>query len=239
MFKQTIFLLSLAFAGGLKLQPGEKYNIEWNNNISNQVNLELDININNSWVTHTKKNTNFLSVILDGNVGNYNWDIPFELSKYWNHDSRLQLINLKTNEKISNIEFNFYGLTINPIEDLTFNDTLFINWNTNIDSNFTLTLLGDTSPHLINTNAKNNYEWELPSVPEGTYQIQVSYPKGEFDSNKFQILEKLEEEKGDEEDLDSPINNCFNKNDCKIAFFIVLGIIGFCVLLLCCYCCCK
>ena len=40
MFKQTIFLLFLTFASSLELQPGEKYNIEWNNNITNHLRNE-------------------------------------------------------------------------------------------------------------------------------------------------------------------------------------------------------
>ena len=41
------------------------YDITWNDTESEQINLQLEVDKNGSWVSHKKDDSNFLSVILD------------------------------------------------------------------------------------------------------------------------------------------------------------------------------
>ena len=244
MFKQVIFLLFIVFTNGLKLQPGDKYTIEWDNTRNTLINIGLDININGSWISHTEDNSDFLSVILDNEIGKYEWDIPSELTTYWKEDSRISVVDMVRNNIILEEHFNFYGLTFKHIQDTTFNSTLNIDWETNIDKNMSISLLNDQIAYLIDEKfIGNSYQWNLPTLPEGDYFIQID----EFKSNEFHISEFIEDTNNDDNDNDDTVNNkddthinlCFKKNSCKIPIVILIIIICVIIFLVCCCCCCK
>ena len=66
MFKLLFLLLSLSYTyADTKLDTQ-----------ADQVNLELEILINDTWISHDKQDNSFLSVILDGKLGKYDWDVP-------------------------------------------------------------------------------------------------------------------------------------------------------------------
>ena len=246
MFKQVIFLLSIVFANGLKLQTGEKYTIEWDNSKNTLVNLGLDINVNGSWISHTEDNSDFLSVILDNKIGEYEWDIPSELSTYWKEDSRIRVVDMIRNDIILEEHFNFYGLTFKHIEDTTFNSTLNIDWDTNLDKNMSISLVNEQIAYLIVENfIGNSYQWNLPTLPEDDYYIQIN----EFKSNTFHISEFIEDTSKDNTDDDNSntVDNkddkrfdlCFKKNSCKIPIITLITLVAIVVLICCCYCLCK
>ena len=176
MLRYTFLFLNLfLFADALNIQPGGEYHIKWDNSLDTQVNLVLDININGSWISHTKANNDFLSVILDNSVGEYDWHIPTQLQNYWDSDSRIKVTDMNTDNIILEQHFNFYGLTFEYIEDTIFNSTIEIRWNTNIDKNVSLSLIGNQIAYLIEENFEGNkYKLHLPNLPEGNYYIQIS-----------------------------------------------------------------
>lgn len=75
--------------------------------------------------------------------------------------------------------FNFYGMTIHPIEDLYINETLHISWNTNIQKNFTLILTDGKEEYPI-VEYINDLEYyidlkNLGNLQEGEYYIVIKY----------------------------------------------------------------
>jgi hypothetical protein len=182
MFKLLFLLLSLTNTytyADTKLEAGNVYDITWNETKAEQVNLELEILINDTWVSHDKQDNSFLSVILDGKLGKYNWDVPSELSEHWNYESRITLSDTNSDDIILNRMFNFYGMTIYPIEDLYINETLHISWNTNIQKNFTLILTNgkDEFPIVEYINDLEYYTdlTDLPELTEGEYYVVIKY----------------------------------------------------------------
>ena len=177
MYKFFTFLLCgyLTLSNAqLYLKPGNHYEISWNNNSTEELNLALELNINNTWVRHLKNDFSYLSIILDGHINNYDWYIPLELSDYWMYTSRI-LVN-DGNDIILNKQFSFYGLSIEHIPDQAINDTMEIKWNTNLDRNFSLYLYNDKISYNIVSNYKETfYDFELNNIPEGIYQIGINY----------------------------------------------------------------
>ena len=179
MLKILFLLLSLTNTytyADTKLEAGNVYELDTQ---ADQVNLELEILINDTWVSHDKQDNSFLSVILDGKLGKYDWDVPSELNEHWNYESRITLSDTNSNNIILNRMFNFYGMTIHPIEDLYINETLHISWNTNIQKNFTLILTDGADEYPIVEHI-NDLEYyidlgNLPELTEGEYYIVIKY----------------------------------------------------------------
>ena len=179
MFKLLFLLLSLTNTytyADTKLEAGNVYELETQ---ADQVNLELEILINDTWVSHDKRDNSFLSVILDGKLGKYDWVVPSELSEHWNYESRITLSDTNSNNIILNRMFNFYGMTIHPIEDLYINETLHISWNTNIQKNFTLILTDGKEEYPI-VEYINDLEYyinlkNLGNLQEKEYYIVIKY----------------------------------------------------------------
>ena len=246
MLLLSYFLTSFLCIKG-DIAPGNIYDITWNKTNSEQINLELEVKKNDSWISHRKDDTNYLSVILDGHINKYDWDIPLELTTNWNSLNRIIVSDSETEEVILNRIFNFYGLSIQKIDNLLINDTLIIEWNTNIDNNLTINLVGNNEIYSLEKNYKGrDYELDLTGYPEGNYYIEIEYEFNltsidniesscdEFsdtcprlasssESNKFDIKYKF-----DDDDLDSKKKNkklCFDNNIC-IGFFFFLVIIA-------------
>ena len=150
--------------------------LNWNASDLKQVNLELEVFVNGSWVTHEKDEDEFLSIILDGDLGSYNWDIPTELNRHWRHNSRIKISDTETDNVILNRMFNFYGMSIKEIPDYLSNDTLLIEWNTNIPNNFTIYLWNNESKEVLVDNYDDNlFRYNLTGYPVGDYLVEIKY----------------------------------------------------------------
>jgi hypothetical protein len=192
MFKLLFLLLSLTLPhtyADTKLEAGNVYELDTK---ADQVNLELEILINDTWVSHDKQDYSFLSVILDGKLGKYDWDVPSELSEHWNYESPITLSDTNSDNIILNRMFNFYGMTIHPIEDLYINDTLHISWNTNIQKNFTL-ILTDGKEEFPIVEYYTDLR-DLRNLREGEYYVVIKY-----------YIENIDNENLDNENLDNDI----------------------------------
>ena len=279
MFKFFCFLLTISYTGATDfLEAGNSYELNWNASDLKQVNLELEVFINGSWMPHEKDEDAFLSIILDGDLGSYDWNVPTELNRHWNHDSRIKIINTYTDNVILNRMFNFYGMNIKNIPNYLPNDTLLINWNTNISNNFTIYLWNNESKELLVEKYDDHLlEYNLTGYPVGEYQVEIKYfiesendnilsscvggrlrrscvggrrdrrgcclrMSGSYKSNPFEITENLENigEVDDDDDSKSEekfTDNCFDKWECQLLFFLVTSIL-ITGLFTCIYCCC-
>jgi hypothetical protein len=62
---RLFFFLTYFTLVNSNITPGNMYDITWNDTESEQINLQLEVDKNGSWVSHKKDDSNFLSVILD------------------------------------------------------------------------------------------------------------------------------------------------------------------------------
>ena len=240
------------------ITPGNMYDITWNDTESEQINLQLEVHKNGSWVSHKKDDSNFLSVILDGHIGKYGWDIPMELSSDWNSMNRILVSDTKTDDVILNRVFNFYGLDVRKIDDVLMNDTLLIEWNTNINNNLTIKLISEEDIYpLVKNYKEKQYELDLVGYPEGKYFVEIEYnfDLGEIDnirsscsdvnclslsgsskSNDFDIMKSMIS--NDDDDLNDDNSYCFDDKKCLVLFFTLttLATIFFLYCCLCCLC---
>ena len=88
-----IFLLFSKTKGEL-LSVGDIYNISWENDNLNELSIVLESKLKNNWRITNENNLNFLSLILDGNLNYYLWQIPIGLEKYNEYQHRLLVKNL-------------------------------------------------------------------------------------------------------------------------------------------------
>lgn len=177
MFKALYFLNFISLiTSETNLAPGNVYDITWNKNQSSQVNLELELYINDTWVSHQKDDINYLSVILDGYLGKYDWDIPIELGKHWRHNSRITVSDTNTDDVILHRMVSFYGLSIDPVKYNNDNDTIYITWATNVEHNFTIILKDDDSEMELENNFNGlEFEYNMENISDGNYQIIIQY----------------------------------------------------------------
>ena len=177
MFKFFLLLLTLSFTHATDfLEAGNSYELNWNASDLKQVNLELEVFMNGSWITHEKDEDEFLSIILDGDLGSYDWNVPTELNRHWRHNSRIKISDTETDNVILNRMFNFYGMSIKEIPDYLSNDTLLIEWNTNIPNNFTIYLWNNESKEVLVDNYNDNlFRYNLTGYPVGDYLVEIKY----------------------------------------------------------------
>jgi hypothetical protein len=105
-----IFLLFSKTKGEL-LSVGDIYNISWENDNLNELSIVLESKINNNWRITNENNLNFLSLILDGNLNYYLWQIPIGLEKYNEYQHRLLVKNLEKKSIIKEIFFYINKIT--------------------------------------------------------------------------------------------------------------------------------
>ena len=177
MFKVLYFFTFISLISTeTNLAPGNVYDITWNKNQSSQVNLELELYINNTWVSHQKDDINYLSVILDGYLGKYDWDVPIELGEHWRHNSRITVSDTETDDIILHRMVNFYGLSINPVIYNIVNDTIYISWDTNVEHNFTIILKEEDYELELEKNFNGlEFEYDMENISDGNYQILIKY----------------------------------------------------------------
>lgn len=170
---------------------GNTYNIEWNN--KGPVHIELEMNINNQWVSHIENDPhNFLSVMLDVHSYEYSWTVPIHFGLYWQNDKRIKITNLLSKRVYFSDNFTTSGLTINNIKNYyKTNDELIFSWETNNPSTcYNVILLNGSTdfytfdPVAIsnenNTYLKlsfsclfNSFSTLIPPVEENYYKILV------------------------------------------------------------------
>ena len=142
----TVLLLCMsALASGQILVPnssttlfgGTPQTLEWDNN--NTINLKLELNINGTW--NDDDDNHFLSIIVDSHINSYDWNVPLYISQYWNSIARLKLTQLSDNRVFYSDNFTIAGITVDNIDTLVYSDSsLNISWTSNLDQPYNIYL---------------------------------------------------------------------------------------------------
>lgn len=182
-----IFFLITPIYSNLILEPSSLYKLDLNKHFNSSVNIKLEIESNNIWSIHNNDNNHiYLSLILDNENDNYNWYIPFSLTKYWKNNTRLKITNILYPKYTDFLYFDIEGFTINHINDYFINQKLIASWETNSINNKSLYLINiKTKDKLFISNTNlNSLEWFIPKLNSGQHYILIN---NKYKSNAFNI----------------------------------------------------
>uniref|UniRef100_A0A6C0IVD4 Uncharacterized protein n=1 Tax=viral metagenome TaxID=1070528 RepID=A0A6C0IVD4_9ZZZZ len=180
----------MQISSALIIQPQSLYNLELPKDFDNSINIKLEIKNNDIWATHNSYGHDYLSIIVDPINDEFQWYVPFSLTKYWKNETRLRITDIHSIPINEHLIFQFEGFDIDNIRDSFLGDDLDISWMTNSEKNFTINLVNaDTrlkiSDEFKRDNAKNNLKWNLNTdINPGKYYITIN---DKYKSNIFNI----------------------------------------------------
>ena len=119
MFKNlALFVVFPVVFGNLIIEPKTFYELNLTKEYNNPVNLRLEIKENGIWKTHDSSNHYYLSIILEPYDHDFQWYVPMSLTKYWQNETRLRIVDITNMFKNEFIIFNFEGLEFNQIPNI-------------------------------------------------------------------------------------------------------------------------
>ena len=177
-------------------RAGEICPINWNT--STNGNLELELEINNTWSSLVDEEHRFLSIIIDESTQNYDWQVPWYLTTFWKNPKRLVLTDLVTKDKTYSDEFLVPGISFkNDISPSLYPTQLQrIEWETNEPNNslFAMNLegtidYGEVVPYSLTNN--ETFDWNVSNFPDSNVRLKLisGNVKTYTYSNTFIILE--------------------------------------------------
>uniref|UniRef100_A0A6C0EKW0 Uncharacterized protein n=1 Tax=viral metagenome TaxID=1070528 RepID=A0A6C0EKW0_9ZZZZ len=185
--RATLFLLSLASLASpsvsLIIEPNTIYTLDLPAHYNSSINIKLEIQDNNMWMTHNENGHYYLSIIVDMVDNQFKWHVPSSLTTYWKNSTRLKISDMKEPASTEYINVKFEGFDISTISDSFNLKSQYIYWETNSLNNYTLKLVNKTIVYL--DNFKRSYLWTVPNTLEAAdYYISIN---GKYLSNTFNI----------------------------------------------------
>jgi hypothetical protein len=160
--------------GGESWQAGTSHNITWNDNISENVEINLI------------KNGQFHSTIASSTSsdGSRNWNIPSSITP--DNDYKIEIQSVSNSSIVDWSNYNFTITAPDYIEVTSPNGGEYwqvgtshnITWNDNISENVKIKLIKNEQEQLIITNSTESddyYDWGIPSsiTPDNDYKIEI------------------------------------------------------------------
>ena len=181
--------------GGNTLESGKSVTINWEDNISENVRIDIYKGSSLAQTIEEYLPTN-------GNYQTYQWNVPLDLAE--GSDYKLQIVSLDNNN-LNDISDDYFTVKpkievdTNSISSLKSGQNLKITWNDNIDEDVRINLYQgyDSLIHTIDSSTPSDgeYDWIIPAnIAEGTnYRIKVESIDdsniSDFGDNFFRIYD--------------------------------------------------